>query len=155
MIKLKDWDYVKLLLVLTILMSCTLMSKFGEYGSKGEYTLTEHGAESEKYVKKDNCDPDCAKACQKNNIDIIACLDACACNSVKEINLIPTSNNYFWITLAICVVLGLIIKQNMQQANEIYRYILSRLNLTNEKKDLCIIDNEEDENEYSMLNDNC
>jgi hypothetical protein len=174
MIKLKfnNWEYFKLIVLLSIFMSIFFMKKYESYGSKGEYILTEHGSESQSYFNNKVtpaskiCNPNCAKDCQnkikEGNFNIIDCLDLCACN-INEFNKTmptssPESNKISLLTLFIFInilFMAIIVTYYQHQVREYTTYALYRLNLIKKNKNKTIYDenDEEDINEYKKLTD--
>lgn len=172
-IKFNNWEYFKIIVLISIFSSIFFMKQYQSYGYKGEYILTEHGSESQSYSKikvspisgNKICNPNCAKDCQnkikEGNFSIIDCLDSCACNDINQIQTTNNSNkkhiSFYSLFICINIIFILVIIVYYQDYLSQYTsYILYRLHLIKRKKFKSIyIENEEDEdiNEYKKLTD--
>ena len=192
--KFTKWDYFKFSILSAILASLIFM-RFTNYGIKGELTqfiISEPGAEllhaynSKNYdnqVYKNSqsnipfqrtslCDEECTKRCvpdeKTGKIDIIKCLDECACNNNISNNntpVTPTHSSFFSIFLffvsliAISAILYFYYIENSDGVlgeNSILNYLLYKLNFrakkSQNKQNLDIFD-PEDDYEYKKLTD--
>ena len=178
MIKLSNWEYFKFILLISIISSVMIMRKYNNYGSKGEYILSEHGAEAQTYFNDKNiennkniipitspCNKNCAKDCmvnaKTNKLDIIQCLDSCACNNEEIIpnKEAPSYNGYFttstWIIFLGIVITASLVTCYKEESDEYFTYALHKLKLIKDKKEKNVYDAEEIEvdNEYTKLTD--
>ena len=107
-----------------------------------------------------NCKIDCVKDCTvnqiTNKIDIMQCLDSCACNTVDYniINTPPNSFSFLWIILMGVVTIGAFLTFYKQETEEIYNYVLLRLKIGKKNNlQMSIFDDEGVDNEYRKLTD--
>jgi hypothetical protein len=168
MFKFDSWDYFRFTILFLILSSLCLMRSYPEYGSKGEYNLSEHGAESVRYLEKGSiekkviCNKNCERDCRANDklnkiSEILNCLDSCACNSPVVLGTEVSRREWmaYLILFSFVSVLVLVFILNKKIIKKIFALTMYKLNKFSKTTSGSIYQEEDEEvlNDYKKLND--
>lgn len=170
MLKLNNWDYFKFTTLFIIISTVFIMKSYPDYGTKGNYNVSEHNTESirfselgsqgKKIICNKNCERDCRANAKFDKISqILICLDSCSCNSEiqnvnqsNEILSVPLSS-IFLLLLAI-IIFAIIIIFYRNYLEMIIKKFLNNVISLNSKNG--VYENDEDGevlNDYKKLND--